>query len=73
MMITGLVDAYTALKEPEYLDLAEKNAQFLLASMMTENGKLLRTKSSDSKFIYGFLDDYAFLVEALIKVYQVSF
>jgi uncharacterized protein YyaL (SSP411 family) len=73
MMITGLVDAYTALKEPEYLDLAEKNAQFLLASMMTENGKLLRTKSSDFKFIYGFLDDYAFLVEALIKVYQVSF
>jgi hypothetical protein len=73
MMITGLVDAYTALKESEYLDLAEKNAQFLLASMMTENGKLLRTKSSDSKFIYGFLDDYAFLVEALIKVYQVSF
>jgi len=73
MMITGLVDAYTALKEPEYLDLAEKNAQFLLASMITENGKLLRTKSSDSKFIHGFLDDYAFLVEALIKVYQVSF
>jgi uncharacterized protein YyaL (SSP411 family) len=73
MMITGLVDAYTALKEPEYLDLAEKNAQFLLASMIAENGKLLRTKSSDSKFIHGFLDDYAFLVEALINLYQVSF
>jgi hypothetical protein len=73
MMIIGLVDAYTALKEPEYLDLAEKNVQFLLASMVTESGKLLRTKSSDSKFILGFLDDYAFLVEALIKLYQVNF
>ena len=73
MMLIGLVDAYTALKEPEYLDLAEKNAQFLLASMISENGKLLRTKSSDSKFIPGFLDDYAFLVEALIKLYQVNF
>lgn len=72
-MLSALVNAYTALKEPKYLDLAEKNAQFLVDTMLQDDGKLKRTVSSTSKSIDGFLDDYAFLIEGLIDLYQVSF
>lgn len=72
MMISGLVESYKALKNDEYLKLAESTTQFLLKQRYIKDKKLLRTRK-DEKTIPGFLDDYAFTMEALIHLYQVTF
>ncbi|MBZ9651668.1 thioredoxin domain-containing protein [Psychroflexus montanilacus] len=72
MMVSGLVQAYTALHDKEHLDLAESTIEFLLKSRFPDRKKLLRTYKN-GKSITGFLEDYAFTVEALIQLYQVTF
>lgn len=72
MMISGLVEAYKVLRNRSHLKLAEETIQFLLETRYTENVQLLRTHKNE-KSITGFLEDYAFMIEALIDVYQVTF
>lgn len=72
MMVSGLVQAYTALHDKEHLDLAESTIDFLLKSRFPDRKTLLRTYKN-GKSITGFLEDYAFTVEALIQLYQVTF
>jgi len=72
MMITGLVEAFTALRKDEYLELAESATEFLLKTRLVDNNQLLRTYK-DQKSITGFLEDYAFTIEALINLYQITF
>ncbi len=72
LMVSGLVQAYTALHNKSYLNLAEENIQFLLKSRFLKKETLLRTQKN-GKSITGFLEDYAFTMEALIALYQVTF
>ncbi|WP_235923414.1 thioredoxin domain-containing protein [Psychroflexus aurantiacus] len=72
LMISGLVEAYKALRKEDYLELAESAIEFLLKTRWVENEKLLRTRNEE-KSIVGFLEDYAFMIEALINLYQVTF
>jgi len=72
MMISGLVSAYKALKNKAYLVHAEDEMKFLLQTRFINKNKLLRTLKS-GKSISGFLDDYAFMIEALLDLYQVTF
>jgi len=72
MLVTGLVDAYKALQNKEYLDLAVSATDFLLETRLTQANRLLRTQKG-GKTILGFLEDYAFMIEALINLYQVTF
>ena len=72
MTISGLVNAYKALKNKTYLVYAEDAMRFLLQTRLSNSNKLLRTLKS-GKSISGFLDDYAFMIEALIDLYQVTF
>lgn len=72
MMISGLTEAYKAQQIREYLELAESTTEFLLKTRFIKSEKLLRTHKN-GKSITGFLEDYAFLMEALINLYQVTF
>ena len=73
LMLSALVKAYTTLQEPHYLHLAKQNAEFLVSARLQSDGTLKRTLSSASTSIDGFLDDYAFVIEGLIDLYQVTF
>ena len=80
MMLRGLVDAYTALGEKGILQLAQRNAQFLDEKMIRDiDGEtaLLHTyktgKDSDNNRIEGFLDDYAFVADGFLALYQITF
>jgi uncharacterized protein len=72
MMIAGLIDAYKALGDEKFLLAAVKNIQFLEAEVMA--GQILyrshKGKRSNTK---GFLDDYAFIIQAYLKLYQTTF
>ncbi len=72
LMMKGLIDAYHAFGEPSFMDLAQKNASFIQGNLM-KNGSLLRTFSKASDEIHGYLDDYAFTIDAFLSLYQATF
>ncbi len=73
LMITGLCDAYRALGEAGYRDRAVRAATFLHDEMTDTDGRLYRNYKGGSAAINGLLDDYAFLAQAYVDVYQVTF
>jgi len=73
LMLKGYVDAYQAFGDERFLDMAKKNANFILSKCMKIDGQLYRIHKDGKPSINGFLDDYALTMEALIALYQVTF
>ncbi len=67
LMISALADAGAVLEREDYLEAAVACASFLMEQRKA-NGTLLRTEK-----IPAFLDDHAYLVEALITLYEATF
>lgn len=72
LVLSGLIDAYNALGENNLLELALKNARYLLKEHVRD-GQVFRTSFEYSRSIPGYLEDYAFVIQAFIKLYQVTF
>ncbi|NOT73780.1 MAG: thioredoxin domain-containing protein [Cyclobacteriaceae bacterium] len=72
MMIQGLVDAYKAFGDESFLALALKNIGFIEANLM-EGDRIFRAFKNKRSETEGFLEDYAFLIQAYISLYQVTF
>jgi len=73
LTIMGLLDAYQATGNSKYFTLAEKTLLALTTKQMDKNGKLWRNYKEGKSTISGFLDDYAFLGLACIKMYESNF
>jgi hypothetical protein len=79
MMLKGLCDAYRAFNNPGYLDVALKNAGFILNNLVNNSGKLSRiynqnhSHGREGRGEATFLDDYANIIDALIALYEVTF
>ena len=73
LMLKGYVDAYRTLGDPAYLQAAEKNARFLEKYMLGRNFRLQRSYRNQKVSIDAFLEDYAFLADALLNLYQSNF
>ncbi|TRX72407.1 thioredoxin domain-containing protein [Carboxylicivirga sp. M1479] len=73
LMIKGLCDAYQAFGDKAYLQKAEKAMTYLLSQVKQTDGGLYRTSKNGLSKIDAFLDDYAFMIDALIALYEVSF
>lgn len=73
LAIIGLLDAYEALGRDEYLKLALNTANFIIQDQMQDGGQLLHTYKAQKSTINGFLEDYAFSIEAFIKLYENTF
>ena len=72
LMLQGLINAFHAFGESSFLELAEKNATFILNHLVRE-GALLRSYPEGSNIITGYLDDYAFTIDAFFSLYQTTF
>ncbi len=72
LMLRGYLDAYNAFKNPHYLDMALKNANFIAANMMQSNGRLDRNFKEGKSSINGFLDDYAITIQAFNYLYECT-
>lgn len=72
LMVTGLCKAYAATGEEGYLSLARQNMDFLLRVFRDGEGNLKHTYKSGQARYPAFLDDYAFLIEALIQLQEVT-
>ncbi|NNG27216.1 MAG: thioredoxin domain-containing protein [Ignavibacteriaceae bacterium] len=73
LMICGYVDAYSAFSEKKFLDAALMNGNFILNNLMKEDSRLDRNFKESKSSINAFLDDYAYTIEAFIKLYEVTF
>ena len=72
LMLSGLVAAYRAFGEPEFLELALRNADFLQQNLR-EGPHLFRTWKNGRATISGFLEDYALVIEAYVSLYEATF
>lgn len=73
IMLRGYADAYAATGDTGYFRKALSNASFLEKNMLGERGHLWRNYKEGKTSIDGFLDDYAWMARAYIRLYQVSF
>ncbi|MGY5849038.1 thioredoxin domain-containing protein [Salegentibacter sp. F14] len=73
LMLSGYLEAYTALEEEQYLETALRNADFIKTKQIASNGRLFHSYKKGKSSINGYLEDYAFTIEAFIKLHEVTF
>lgn len=71
LMISALVRGYRVTDEIEYLDAAEKCANFIQKNMLSD-GVLLRTYKNGQAKIRGYLEDYAYFINSLVDVFEAN-
>jgi uncharacterized protein YyaL (SSP411 family) len=71
MTIKGLMDAYGSFGDQKFLDAAVRCAAFIETKMM-ENGKIYRSYKEKRSNTEGFLEDYAFMIQAYLSLYQYT-
>ncbi|WP_018477322.1 thioredoxin domain-containing protein [Pontibacter roseus] len=72
LMLKGLADAYYTFGNKHFLELAIQNANFLLQHLK-QGDRLYHNYKEGKATITGFLEDYALLIRALIRVYEITF
>jgi uncharacterized protein YyaL (SSP411 family) len=86
LMLAAFAEAARTLNRADYQDVAERNAEFLLREVRQENGRLLRTwkarpervlegpsEGAGEAKLNGYLEDYSYLIEGLLELYQTTF
>jgi uncharacterized protein YyaL (SSP411 family) len=86
LMLAAFAEAGRVLDIGDYRKVAEQNAEFLLRDLRQENGRLLRTwkrrpervlegssEGAGEAKLNGYLEDYAYLMEGLLELYQTTF
>jgi uncharacterized protein YyaL (SSP411 family) len=73
LMISALADAGATLERQDYVEAASACAEFVLGELRGADGRLLRTWKDGEAKLNGYLEDHAFMVEALISLYEATF
>ncbi|GFN39963.1 MAG: thymidylate kinase [Marine Group I thaumarchaeote] len=71
LMISAFAKGYRVSGEKSFLEAAENCIKFIEKNL-TKDGELLRTYKDGKGKIKGYLDDYAFLVNSLLDVFEVN-
>ena len=69
LTLTGILEAYQATGKTLYLTLAKKNYNFILKNLL-KDGTLIHVVNLSTQ---GFAEDYAAIIQALIKYYETTF
>lgn len=72
MMVSGLCDAHKASGDRKFLNTALKNMEFVEREL-SDKTTLHRSFKGKRSTTHGFLDDYAFVIQACIRLYQQTF
>ena len=73
LMIAALSIAGRHLGNEEYISKAEKAIDFILTKMQTSEGRLMHRFREGQVAIKGLIDDYAFVIWALLELYESTF
>ncbi|MFY9553289.1 MAG: thioredoxin domain-containing protein [Blastocatellia bacterium] len=72
LMLTAFAEAANILGRDDYREVAVRNAEFITSQLM-KDGRLLRTYKSGHAKLNGYLEDYAYVIEGLLAVYEATF
>ncbi|HLF84674.1 MAG TPA: thioredoxin domain-containing protein [Blastocatellia bacterium] len=72
LMLTAFAEAANILGRDDYREVAVRNAEFISTQLM-KDGRLLRTYKSGQAKLNGYLEDYAYVIEGLLAVYEATF
>ncbi|HVU86120.1 MAG TPA: thioredoxin domain-containing protein [Pirellulales bacterium] len=72
LMIAGLAQAGRHFEHEAYLATAARAADFVLANLRTDKGRLYRSFAQGQGRLNAYLDDYAFLVDGLIELHRAT-
>ncbi|HEX3262976.1 MAG TPA: thioredoxin domain-containing protein [Solirubrobacterales bacterium] len=73
LMVSALAEAGAALPCDDYLDAAVTCAEFIWRDLRDERGRLLRTYKDGRAHLAAYLEDYAYVVDALLSLYEATF
>jgi uncharacterized protein YyaL (SSP411 family) len=73
LMISAYAKAAQVLGDEAYAAAAEKAADFILAELTTEDGRLLKRHRQGEAGLTAHLEDYAFLIRGLLDLYETTF
>ena len=72
LMINGMAHASRIFNRPEWLNSAQRAMDFVRSTLM-HDGKLLATSKDGKAHLNAYLDDHAFLLQALLELMQTGF
>ena len=73
LAIHAFAEAGAVLERDDLLDVARRAADFVLTSLRSDDGRLLRTYNDGRAKLNAYLEDHAFLLEALLALYEATF
>ncbi|MBF0541548.1 MAG: thioredoxin domain-containing protein [Nitrospirae bacterium] len=73
LMIASYAIAGSAFNNKQYIEQAEKAADFILTKMRSKDGRLLHRYRNGQALISANIDDYAFFIWGLIELYEATF
>ncbi len=72
LMIDAMAEGARVLGDPRYLESAERAARYVLGSLRRPDGGLYRTARAGRAHLDAYLEDYAYLCDALITLYEAG-
>jgi hypothetical protein len=72
LMIGAMAEGHCVLRDPRYLAGAVRAADFLLTTLSRPDGGLFRTYRGGKAHLDAYLEDYAFLAEGLVDLYEAG-
>ena len=73
LMISAFARASQALREPAYLECATRAAEFIRQNLLLPDFTLLRNWRKGAGTAKGVAEDYAFLIQGLLDLYEAGF
>jgi uncharacterized protein YyaL (SSP411 family) len=73
LAIQALAEAGRALSRPDYVEAAERAADFVLSALRREDGRLLRAWRDGRTSGPAYLDDHALMASACLALYETTF
>ena len=73
LAVKAFIHGYQATGKLDYLRIALNTAEGIISSQLESDYRLTRIYAAGQSSVDGFLDDYAFLAEALLELYQITF
>jgi uncharacterized protein YyaL (SSP411 family)/aryl-alcohol dehydrogenase-like predicted oxidoreductase len=72
LMIGAFAEGFRVLRDRAYLDAATRAADFIHATLVQDDGRLFRTCRGDRAHLNAYLEDYAYLAEGLLDLYEAG-
>ena len=72
LMLAAFAEAGSILNRKDYVDIARKNATFIINNLH-QNDRILRTYKDGLAKLNGYLEDYSFLISGLLSLHETTF